>query len=81
MSFVSIHSAMHPLAAIVKSHTAVYVLIAASSLAMASYQPADAIAEGVAKAAGRIVLDSRMLPAEAGPEMRATPVTYRSTQR
>ncbi len=65
-----------------KSNIAVYVLVTAGCLAVASVQPDDAVVENLGAVAGRTVPrqeQPRMLARASGRDLRATPVVFRST--
>lgn len=65
-----------------KSNIAVYVLVTTCCLVVASYQPDDAVGENLGAAASRIAPRHerpRMLARASDPDLRATPVAFRST--
>ncbi|MEP7057705.1 MAG: hypothetical protein ABI809_08030 [Caldimonas sp.] len=64
-----------------KTQTAVYLLVAAASLATAGYQPADAVAENLAQASNRVALDGPLFDDAVAVGAGAMPVALRSTRR
>ncbi|HEX7440975.1 MAG TPA: hypothetical protein VF319_12865 [Caldimonas sp.] len=65
-----------------KSNIAVYVLVTASCLAVASVQPGDAVVENLGAAAGRFAPQPeqpRIHARASDRDLRATPVAFRST--